>query len=70
MAMIKMSSKVDEKVWQDLKLLAGESHQQISGLLTEAISEYVARRRIRPLVLEQLEKSIDQNEALGKLLAK
>ena len=65
-----MSSKVDEKVWQDLKLLAGESHQQISGLLTEAISEYVARRRIRPLVLEQLEKSIDQNEALGKLLAK
>ena len=36
---IKVSSKVDEDAWQDLKNLAEESHQSISGLLTEAIRE-------------------------------
>jgi len=70
MSMIKVSSKVDENAWHDLKMLASESHQQISGLLTEAISEYIQRRRIRPVVLEQLEKSMDENEELGKLLAR
>ena len=40
---IKISSKVDEDVWNDLKSLAQESHQNVSGLLTEAIREYVQR---------------------------
>lgn len=70
MAMIKVSSKVDEAVWQDLRSLASETHQHVSGLLTEAISEYIQRRRVRPVVLEHLKKSMDENEELGKLLAK
>lgn len=70
MNMIKVSSKVDETAWHDLKKLASESHQQISGVLTEAISEYVQRRRIRPEVLDQLQKSMNENDELGKLLAK
>ena len=66
---IKISSKVDEQVWNDLKALAEESHQQIAGLLTEAIREYVKRRRVRPRVLSELEASIAENETLGRLLA-
>ena len=66
---VKISSKVDEKVWRDLKALASDTHQNVSGLLTEAIQEYVARRRVRPMVLTHLEKSMDENEELGKLLA-
>jgi len=66
---IKVSSKVDEKAWQDLKELAAESHQNISGLLTEAIRDYVRRRRVRPQVLEHLEASIKANDELGRLLA-
>ena len=66
---IKVSSKVDEEAWQDLKALAAESHQNISGLLTEAIRDYVRRRRVRPQVLEHLEASIKANEELGRLLA-
>lgn len=66
---IKISSKVDEATWNDLKALAAETHQNVSGLLTEAIREYVSRKRIRPAVLQHLEKSIADNEALGKLLA-
>ncbi|MCG6888532.1 MAG: hypothetical protein LJE92_03005 [Gammaproteobacteria bacterium] len=67
---IKISSKVDEAVWEELKALARESHQNVSGLLTEAISEYVRRKRVRPVVLNHLDDSMNQNDELGKLLAR
>lgn len=70
MAAIKISSKVEETVWEDLKDLAGESHQNISGLLTAAIREYVQRRRVRPVVERHLESSMAENEKLGRLLAR
>jgi len=37
MQSIKISSKVDADTWEELKALARESHQNVSGLLTEAI---------------------------------
>ena len=67
---IKISSKVDEAVWNELKTIAREQHKNVSGLLTEAISEYVKRKRVRPAVITHLEASMDQNEELGKLLAR
>jgi predicted transcriptional regulator len=67
---IKISSKVDEAVWEELKALAKESHQNVSGLLTEAISEYLSRKRVRPVVLNHLDDSMDLNDELGKLLAR
>jgi predicted transcriptional regulator len=69
MKAIKVSSKVDEDAWHELREFAQESHQSISGLLSEAIREYVARRRVRPVVLKHLEDSIADNEKLGRLLA-
>ena len=69
MPSVKISSKIEEKVWSDLKELAGETHQNVSGLLTEAVREYVERRRVRPVVLRHLEDSMRENEQLGKLLA-
>jgi hypothetical protein len=69
MAAVKISSKVDESVWSELKAFAGDSHQTISGLLTEAIREYLRRRRVRPIVLQHLDDSMDENERLGRLLA-
>jgi len=70
MSTIKISSKVEAAVWEELRSLAKESHQNVSGLLTEAISDYVHRRRIRPIVLDHLADSMNENDALGKLLAK
>jgi len=70
MAKIKFSSKIEESVWEELKILASESHQNISGLLTEAVSDYIHKRRIRPEVSSHLNDSIRENEELGKLLAK
>jgi predicted transcriptional regulator len=68
-AAIKISSKVEESVWRELRAVAEESHQSIGGLLTEAIRDYVRRRRVRPEVLEHLEVSMAKNEELGRLLA-
>ena len=70
MGAVKISSKVDESVWTELKELADETHQSISGLLTEAISDYVRRHRVRPDVLRHLESSMSDNEELGRLLAR
>ena len=70
MTTIKISSKVEEQVWKDLRALADESHQSVSGLLTEAISDYLHRRRVRPIVMDHLNDSMNDNEELGHLLAK
>ena len=70
MSTIKISSKVDETAWEELKQLASESHQNISGVLTEAIRDYVRKRRVRPVVMQHLNDSIRDNEELGQLLAK
>jgi len=69
MASIKISSKIEEEEWRALQALARESHQNISGLLTEAVRDYVRRRRVRPEVLKHLEGSIEDNRELGKRLA-
>jgi len=69
MATIKVSSKVEESAWNDLKIIAQESHQSVSGLLTEAVRDYVRRRRVRPAVLEHLQDSMRGNESLGRMLA-
>ena len=67
MATIKISSKVEQAVWDEFKLAASEN---ISGMLTDALTEYLQRRRIRPVVRDHIMDSIRDNEALGKLLAK
>ena len=69
MAAIKISSKVEEAVWEELKTLAAENDRNVSGVLTEAIADYVRRHRVRPEVLSHLEDSIRENEELGRLLA-
>ena len=69
MATMKISSVVDREAWNSLKALAQESRQNISGVLTDAIREYVRKRRVRPDVLQALDESIAENEELGRLLA-
>jgi len=70
MAVIKISSQVEQSEWSALQDIARESHQSISGLLTEAIGDYVRKRRLRPTVMRHLEDSMDENEELGRRLAK
>lgn len=70
MAKIKISSKVEQREWEALQAMAKESQQSISGLLTEAVSDFVRKRRLRPAVRSHLEDSMAENEELGYRLAK
>ena len=69
MAKIKISSKVEQREWEALQAIASESQQSIAGLLTEAVADYVRKRRMRPVVLSHLEDSMSENEELGRRLA-
>lgn len=69
MSAIKISSKVDESSWNNLKELAKESKQSISGVLTEAIDDYLRRHRVRPEVMSHLEDSMNAHDSLGHKLA-
>ncbi len=70
MAKIKISSKVEQREWEALQAIAYESKQSIAGLLSEAVADYVRKRRLRPVVLSHLEDSMSENEELGYRLAK
>ncbi len=70
MSTVKISSKVEEDTWNEFREFARQSHQSISGLLTEAISDYLRRRRVRPEVLTHLNDSISEHEELGRRLAR
>jgi hypothetical protein len=69
MAKIKISSKVEQAEWEALQAIACESQQSIAGLLSEAVADYVRKRRLRPAVLSHLEDSMSENEELGRRLA-
>ena len=68
MTATEISLKVDEAVWNELRNLARETKRSVSEVLSEAIEDYLARRRARPDVLRHLEDSMRENEELGKLL--
>lgn len=70
MATIKISSKVEEAAWRELRVLAKESKRSVSERLSEAVEQYLARRRVRPDVLRHLEDSMRENEEMGNLLAR
>lgn len=70
MAKIKISSKVEQREWEALQAIAYESKQSIAGLLSEAVADYVRKRRLRPAVMSHLEDSMKDNEELGHRLAK
>lgn len=70
MAAIKITSEVEEAAWNELLDLARETGRSVSELLSEAVEEYLERRRVRPDVLRHLEDSMRENEELGKLLAR
>jgi hypothetical protein len=67
---VKISSQVDRAVWAELRAMARDNHQSVSGLLTEALREFLSRRRVRPDVLKHVADSLEANERLVRLLAR
>lgn len=69
MALVKVNADIDQRVWKDFRNHAFESGQSIPTLLSEALREFLARRRVRPIVMSELEASIRQHRRLGESLS-
>lgn len=69
MGAVKFSSKIDKKTLAELKLLAKETKRNISGIITDAVAEYISRARVRPAFKEAVDAVISENRALLKKLA-
>ena len=61
---------MDEDILSDLRSYAEESQKNISVIFTEAVSQYLARIRVRPAFLDAAEDVMNDNEELLKNLAK
>ena len=48
------------------KAAAYDSHQNISGMPNEGITEYLQRRRVRPAVLSYLDEVLEMHSILIK----
>ena len=70
MKSVKISSKMNQVTWKALQQVSHDTHQSISGLLSEAVEDYLKRRTLRDDVLRHSDQSMQDNEELGKLLAK
>ena len=70
MKLKKFSTQIDENVLEDLKSYAKSSDRSLSGLVTDAVAEYLSRIKVRPAFKEAMNEVLNENEELLKRLAK
>ena len=69
-AMVKFSSKMDEEALEELRAHARDEGRTLAGLLTEAVRDYLATRRVRPAFREAAEAVLVEHDELLTRLAK
>lgn len=68
--MDKFSTKLDRKVHQELKKYAEVSGRTVASIVSDAVSEYVARQRVRPEVLKAMDETLAEHDELLRRLAR
>jgi predicted DNA-binding protein len=67
---VKFSSKMDSETLEALRAYAREEGRTVSGLLTEAVQDYLATKRVRPAFREAAEDVLSEHDELLARLAK
>jgi predicted transcriptional regulator len=70
MSQTKFSTLVDDKILSQLKQYSEENGKSISWVVNEAVADYLKRTRVRPVVLESMERVLKKHEDLFRRLAK
>jgi len=70
MKAIKFATQIDKQVLADLKKFVKETDRSISGVVTEAVAEYLQKVRIRPLFRSAMDEVLQENDELLRRLAK
>lgn len=68
--MVKFSAKMEVKALEALRAHARDEGRTLAGLLTEAVREYLERRRVRPAFREAAEAVLAEHDELLARLAK
>ena len=66
----KFATQMDEKVLKDLRTYVNEADRSISSVVTEAVSEYLQRSKLRPAFRNAMDEILDDHQELLKRLAK
>ncbi len=66
----KFSSKMDEKVLEDLRSFAKEQNMDISAVLTEAVCDLLNKKRVRPAFKKASVEAFEEFDEALKELAK
>ena len=66
----KFATQIDSRVLEEFRAYAKESNRSLSGLLTEAVSEYLARVRVRAPFRDATAAVLVENDELLRRLAR
>jgi predicted transcriptional regulator len=67
---VKFSSKIEKKILDELREYAEESKKNISVVLNEAVTEYLARARVRPAFIKASSEVLEEHKELLEKLAR
>ena len=70
MKLTKFATQVEEKVLKELRSYAKAQDKSISKLVTEALSDYLKKKQVRPAFQNAMDEVLDENEELLRRLAK
>lgn len=67
---VKFSSKIEAGLLEELRGYAEQEKKNISTLFNEAVAEYLAKVKVRPVFLKSVNRVIEKNKELLERLAK
>jgi len=70
MKQIKFATQIEESTLEDLRTYAKSTGRSISGVVTEAVGEYLNRASVRPAFRSAMTEVLEDNAELLKRLAK
>lgn len=70
MKLTKFATQVDLNVLKELRSYAKNEDKSISKIVTEALSDYLKKIKVRPAFRNAMEEVLAENEELLKRLAK
>ncbi len=66
----KFATQIDAKVLKDLKSYVEQNDRSISGVVTEAVAEYLQRMKVRPAFRNAMDEVLNDHSELLQRLAK
>ena len=67
---VKFATQIDENVLGELKQYAQDSDRSLSGIVSEAVAEYLHKVRVRPAFRNAVDAVMAENNELLTRLAK